>query len=155
MTMHMDEELKRLGFVAPTIEKRLFSIRHWSKNNIANDYIYSISNSIDNIEAAPGTTIYVTARYAGSFILEEGGQLIAPNLIKCNSIILSHGAKAYCPSLQRTENGWFGENDYKRDGTIFVDKGSLIYAPYCQPKYQTGEGEFLRKLPDSELAFNH
>lgn len=105
----MDEELKRLGSVAPTIEKRLFSIKHWSKNNIANDYIYSISNSIDNIQAAPGTTIYVTARYAGSFILEEGGQPIAPNLIKCNSIILSHGAKAYCPSLQRTENGWFGE----------------------------------------------
>lgn len=71
----MDEELKKLGFAAPTIEKRLFSIKHWSKNNIANDYSYSISNSIDNIEAAPGTTIYVTARYAGSFILEEGGQL--------------------------------------------------------------------------------
>lgn len=75
MTMHMDEELKRLGIVAPTIEKRLFSIKHWCKNNIANDYSYSISNSIDNIEAAPGTTIYATARYAGSFILEEGGQL--------------------------------------------------------------------------------
>ena len=51
----MDEELKRLGFVAPTIEKRLFSIKRWSKNNIANDYIYSISNSIDNIEAASPT----------------------------------------------------------------------------------------------------
>ena len=56
-----------------------------------------------------------------------------------------------------TKNGeWLVRGkDYKRDGTIFVDKGSLIYAPYCQPKYQTGEGEFLRKLPDSELDLNH
>lgn len=67
----MDEELKRLGFVAPKIEKRLVSIKHWSKNNIENDYIYSISNSIDNIEAAPGTTIYVTARYVGNLFKKK------------------------------------------------------------------------------------
>ena len=104
-------------------------------------------NNITSNEASTETNIDKLAKYAGSFILEEGGQLIAPNLVKCNSIILSKGAKAYCPNLRKTENGWFGENDYKRNGTIFVDKGCLIYAPYCVPKIKLGDGEFLRKLP--------
>ena len=145
--MQIEEDLKKLGFVEPKTEKRIFKIRHWSENLIPDDYVYSIDSSVDNLEAAPNTTIYVLAKYAGSFILEEGGQLIAPNLVKCNSIILSKGAKAYCPNLRKTENGWFGENDYKRNGTIYVDKGCLIYAPYCAPKIKLGDGEFLRKLP--------
>ena len=145
--MGMNEELARLGFTRPNREKRVFAIRHWSENLIQDDFIFSMDRSIDNIEAAAGTTIYTLATYAGSFILEQGGQLIAPNLVKCNSIILAKGAKAYCPSLRRTENGWFGENDYKRNGTIFVDEGCLIYAPHAVPKIQLGEGAFLRKLP--------
>ena len=145
--MNIGEELKKLGFVNPEKEKRIFSIRHWSRNLIENDYIFSIDKSIDNIEAAAGTTIFVLAKYAGSFILEQGGQLIAPNLVKCNSIVLCKGAKAYCPSLQRTENAWFGENDYKKNGIIYVDKSSLIYAPLVKPKIELVEGMFLRKLP--------
>ncbi len=146
--MELSEALRRLGFVAPTKEKRLFSIRHWSKNLIEDDYVFSIDRSVDNIEAAKGTTVYTTAKYAGSFIFEEGGQLIAPNLIKCNSIILMRGAKAYCPNLRYTESGWFGENDYKRNGTIYVDEGCLIYAPHVAARGKDGAGEFLKEIPD-------
>ena len=78
--MLIEEDLKKLGFVEPKTEKRFFKISHWSENLIPDDYVYSIDSSVDNLEAAPNTTIYVLAKYAGSFILEEGGQLIAPKL---------------------------------------------------------------------------
>ena len=145
--MDMHEELRRLGFVEPFREKRLFSIRHWSKNEVEDDYIFSLDGTVDNLEAARGTTAYVSARTSGSFLFKDGGQLIAPNLRKCNSIILMNGARAYCPRLEFTESGWFGEDDAFRNGMVFVDKGCLIYAPHARFRLKDGEGEFLRAIP--------
>ena len=37
--MQIEEDLKKLGFVEPQTEKRIFKIRHWSENLIPNDYV--------------------------------------------------------------------------------------------------------------------
>lgn len=149
--MGMNEKRKKRGLVWPKRERRIFVIRHWSENLVLDDFIFSMDHSIDSITVAPGTTICVMAKYAGGFILEQGGQLIAPNLVKCNSIILPKGAKAYWPSLRLTENGWFGENDYKRNGTISAGEDCLIDAPLVVLKLPLGKGAFLRRLPTESL----
>ena len=140
----MLEKMIELGFKEPETKKRLFSIRHWARNDIKNDNIYSVEQSVDNINLSEGSYLHIEARYGGSFILEEGATLVAPNLEKCNSIILKTGAKAWVPNLQRTEEGWFAGSDINRNGMVLVEKGALIYAPRAKFKYHAGDGDFIR-----------
>jgi len=140
----MTEKMIELGFKEPETPKRLFSIRHWARNDIKNDNIYSVEQNVDNINLSEGSYLHIEARNGGSFILEEGATLVAPNLEKCNSIILKTGAKAWVPNLQRTEEGWFAGSDINRNGMVLVEKGALIYAPRATFKYRAGDGDFVR-----------
>jgi len=97
----MVEKMIELGFKEPEKEKRLFSIRNWASNNIKDDNIYSVAEKVDNINLSEGSYLHIEARYGGSFILEKGATLVAPNLEKCNSIILKTGAKAWSPILKK------------------------------------------------------
>jgi len=137
-----EQRMFELGFVRPQTQPRLFDIKHWSKNEIQNDYIYSLTEKVDNITLARGSYLHIAAKYAGSFILEEGATLEAPNLIKCNSILLKNGAKAWVPNLEKTEEGWFAGSDINRNGTVLVEQNSLIYAPKAKMKYRAGPGIF-------------
>ncbi|MCL2720018.1 MAG: hypothetical protein FWD47_01590 [Treponema sp.] len=139
----MTEKMIELGFKEPEKKKRLFSIRHWARNNLKDDNIYSVEENVDNINLSEGSYLHIIARNGGSFILEEGATLVAPNLEKCNSIILKAGAKAWLPNLQKTEEGWFAGGDINRNGMVLVEKGALIYAPRAIFKQQAGDGEFL------------
>ena len=140
----MTQKMIELGFKEPEKQKRHFSIRHWASNDIKDDNIYSIEQKVDNINLSEGSYLHIEARYGGSFILESGATLVAPNLEKCNSIILKTGAKAWVPNLRKTEEGWFAGSDINRNGTVLVEKGALIYAPYAIFKYCAGEGAFIR-----------
>ena len=140
----LNEKMIALGFKEPQKERRLFSISNWAHNDIKDDYIYSPEEKVDNINLAEGSYLHIEARYGGSFILEEGATLVAPKLEKCNSIILKKGAKAWVPNLLKTEEGWFSGSDINRNGTVFVDKGSLIYAPRAKFKYSVGDGQFIK-----------
>ena len=140
----MENKWNELGFKVPETQARPFSIRHWAKNEYENDNIYSNEENVDNINLTRGSYLYVVAKNGGSFILEEGATLVAPNLEKCNSIILKPGAKAWVPNLQRTEEGWFAGSDVNRNGTVLVERGALIYAPHAKFKYWAGEGVFAR-----------
>ena len=140
------DKMIELGFIEPNKPKRLFSIRNWARNDIINDNIYSIEPNVDNIELAPGSYLHVSAINGGSFILGEGAILVAPNLQKCNSIILRAGARAWVPNLLRTEEGWFAGSDINRNGTVLVERGSLIYAPRAVFKYWAGDGQFITQL---------
>ena len=139
----MLEKMIELGFKEPEKQKRLFSIRHWARNEYKDDNIYSIEENVDNINLSEGSYLHIVARNGGSFILEEGATLVAPNLEKCNSIILKTGAKAWVPNLLKTEEGWFAGSDINRNGTVLVEKGALIYAPRAKFKYRAGEGDFI------------
>ena len=140
------DKMAELGFIEPNKPKRLFSIKNWSKNEILNDNLYSIDANVDNIELSPGSYLHVAAINGGSFILGEGAVLVAPNLQKCNSIILRTGARAWVPNLLRTEEGWFAGSDINRNGTVLVERGSLIYAPRAVFKYWAGDGQFITQL---------
>ena len=137
--------MEEFGFIEPDSPKKLISINHWVKHDIPNDNLFAIGQRVDNIELANGCYLYIEAKYAGSFILGEGATLVAPNLERCNSIILNAGAKAWCPNLKKTEEGWFAGNDINRNGTIFVGDGAMIYAPNVKPKYThiEGTGRFI------------
>ena len=139
----MDEKMVALGFREPEKPKRLFSIRNWSRNEVDFDHIYSVEENVDNINLTQGSYLHVAARNGGSFILEEGATLVAPNLEKCNSIIVKTGAKAWVPNLKKTEEGWFAGSDINRNGTVLVEKGALIYAPRAKFKYRAGDGDFV------------
>ena len=138
------QKMIELGFSEPVKQRRFFAIRHWVHNDIKDDNIYSIEQKVDNITLSEGSYLHIEARYGGSFILERGAALVAPNLEKCNSIILKTGAKAWVPNLLKTENGWFAGDDINRNGTVFVEKGALIYAPLARFKYCAGDGDFIR-----------
>jgi len=138
------ERMIELGFREPDKPKRLFSIRNWASNEVKDDNIYSVEESVDNINLSEGSYLHILARNGGSFILEVGATLVAPNLEKCNSIILKRGAKAWLPSLMKTEEGWFAGSDINRNGTVLVEQGSLIYAPRAMFKYFAGDGDYIR-----------
>jgi len=140
----MTQKMIDLGFKEPEKPKRLFSIRNWARNDIKDDHIYSVEENVDNINLSEGSYLHIIARNGGSFILEEGATLVAPNLEKCNSIILKRGAKAWVPNLQRTEEGWFAGGDINRNGMVLVEKGALIYAPRAIFKHSAGDGDFIR-----------
>jgi len=142
--MIMTAKMIELGFKEPETKKRLFSIRNWVSNDIKNDNIYSVEQSVDNINLSEGSYLQIEAKSGGSFILEEGATLVAPNLEKCNSIILKTGAKAWVPNLKKTEEGWFAGSDINRNGMVLVEKGALIYAPLATFKYRAGDGDFIR-----------
>jgi len=140
----MIEKMIELGFREPEKPRRLISICHWTHNDTKYDNIYAVGPKVDNINVAEGTYLYIEARFGGSFILDPNATLVAPYLEKCNSIILRTGAKAWVPNLRKTENGWFAGDDINRNGTVLVEQGALIYAPYATFKYCYGDGYFIR-----------
>jgi|GEM_PF-2267029 len=140
----LNDRLSQLGFIPPQTPSRHFDISHWSENKIPNDHIYSVTEKVDNITLSRGSYLYAEAKYAGSFRLEEGAVLVAPNLEKCNSVLLSRGAKAWLPKLKKTEEGWFAGSDINRNGTVLVEEDALLVTnSKAKFKYRIGNGQII------------